>query len=120
QKRHDHLPYDVATSFPASRALAGGEVFATTTAEIMEHELDGTTGWRPNDFFLWGPGLWADNNSNRQLGILQALRESMRVFKDHLTKVSSDEFDPNLVQADTAFRNDAYKLLLPSAESKYR
>ena len=44
----------------------------------------------------------------------------MRVFKDHLTKVSSNEYDANLVAADTAFRNDAEKLWLPSAESKFR
>jgi hypothetical protein len=86
----------------------------------MERELNGLTGWRPNDFVLWGPHLWADNNSNRQLGILQAIRESVRVFKDHLTKVSSDQFDPNLVAADLAFRNDAEKLWLPSSEGKFR
>jgi hypothetical protein len=88
-------------------------------AEIVEHELAGGTGWRPNDFVLWGPTLWADNNANRQLGIIQAVRESVRVFKDHLTKVSSDEFDENLVAADTAFRNDARKFWLPSAEGKF-
>ena len=38
----------------------------------------------------------------------------------HLTKVSSDQYDPNLLAADTAFRNDPKRLWLPSAESKYR
>jgi hypothetical protein len=42
------------------------------------------------------------------------------VLKDHLTKVSSDEFDPNLVEADTMFRNDAHRLWFPSAESRFR
>jgi hypothetical protein len=120
QKRHDRLAWNVTAQFPKDRPIVGGEVFATTVIAIMEHELDGTTGWRPNDFVLWGPHLWADNNSNRQLGIIQALRESVRVFKDHLTKVSSNEFDPNLVAADTAFRNDAEKFWLPSAEGKFR
>jgi hypothetical protein len=69
---------------------------------------------------LWGPGLWADNNANRQLGIITAVRESTRVFKDHLTKVSATEYDPNLVAADNAFRNDMTRLWLPSAESKLR
>ena len=120
QKRHDRLAWDVTAQFPPNQPIVGGEVFATTVIAIMEHELDGITGWRPNDFVLWGPHLWADNNSNRQLGIIQALRESVRVFKDHLTKVSSNEFDPNLVATDTAFRNDAEKLWLPSAEGKFR
>jgi len=47
------------------------------------------------------------------------VRESLRVFKDHLTKVSSDQYDPNLVVADTDFRNDPFKFWFPSAESKY-
>lgn len=119
QKRHNILPFDVATQFPDNQTIVGGEVFATTVAELVDHELRGGSGWRPNDFVLWGPTLWADNNANRQLGIILAVRESMRVFKDHLTKVSSDQYDDNLVAADTAFRNDAFKLWLPSAESKY-
>jgi hypothetical protein len=120
QKRHNVLAFDVQATFPPNQPVVPGEVYASTMIAIMEHELDGVTGWRPNDFFLWGPKLWADNNANRQLGIIQAVRESMRVFKDHLTKVSSDDFDRNLVAADTAFRNDAEKLWLPSAEGKFR
>lgn len=119
QKRHNRLPLDVAKHYPVNTPIVSGEVFAATVKAIMEHELSSGTGWRPNDFFLWGPGWWADNNANRQLGIIQAVRESMRVFKDHLTKVSATEFDPNLVIADTAFRNDAEKFWLPSAESKF-
>lgn len=120
QKRHDVLPFDVTRAFPADKPLVAGEAFASTAAALMEHELSSLTGWRPNDFVLWGPRLWADNNANRQRGIILALRESVRVLKDHLTKVSSNEYDPNLVAADTAFRNDAEKFWLPSAESKFR
>jgi hypothetical protein len=120
QKRHDVIPLSIEARFPANQPIVGGEVFATTVIAIMEHELNSTTGWRPNDFVLWGPHLWADNNANRQLAIIQALRESVRVFKDHLTKVSSNEFDQNLVEADTDFRNDAERLWLPSAEGKFR
>jgi hypothetical protein len=119
QKRHDRLVTDVDVRFPESQPLVGGEVFATTLADIVEHELSGGTGWRPNDFPLWGPSVAADNNANRQLGIIKAVRETTRVMKDHLTKVSSDEYDPNLIQADRLFRNDEYKMFFPSAESRY-
>lgn len=119
QKRHDELPIAVLAEYPPERPIVNGEVYASTVIAIMEHELGGGIGWRPNDFVLWGPGLWADNNSNRQLGIIQTVRESVRVLKDHLTKVSSTEFDPNLARADTAFRNDALRFWLPSAESKF-
>jgi hypothetical protein len=120
QKGHDVLPFSVAQAYPPDKKTVPGEVFATTLAALVDHELGGLTGWRPNDFVLWGPGLWADNNANRQLGIITAVRESTRVFKDHLTKVSATEYDPNLVAADNAFRNDMTRLWLPSAESKLR
>src|SRR5580658_1489335 len=119
QKRHDRLDFDIDAKFPPTQPFKPGEIFAGTLAEIMDHELHSTFGWRPNDFFLWGPKVLADNNANRQLGIIMAVRETTRVFKDHLTKVSSNEYDPNLVIADTDFRNDAQKWILPSAEGKY-
>jgi hypothetical protein len=120
QKSHDRLNYSVNQAFPPDKPFVAGEIYATTLAAIMENELDRGFGWRPNDFFLWGMHVMADNNANRQFGIIMAVRETTRVFKDHLTKVSSNEYDPNLVIADTDFRNDAQKWMLPSAESKYR
>ncbi|HZR82070.1 MAG TPA: DUF2333 family protein [Candidatus Binatia bacterium] len=122
QRSHDRLPRDAMIPGAEGKppeAIPPGAAYATAAAEIIEHELQATTGWRPNDIFLWGPGLWADNNSNRQLGILQALRETIRVFKDHLTKVSSDVYDQNLVAADNDLRNDPRKWAFPSAESRY-
>jgi len=119
QKRHDVLATTPATT-AGDEKRPPGEIYAGTIAAIMEHELEDGSGWRPNDFFLWGPTLWADNNANRQLGIIRGVRESLRVLKDHLTKVSATEFDENLVKADGAFRNDEEKFMLPSAESKFR
>ena len=120
QEAHDRLDFDIEQAFPTDKPFIPGGIYATTLAEIMNHELHGGFGWRPNDFVLWGPRVMADNNANRQLGIIMAVRETMRVFKDHLTKISSNEYDPNLVIADTDFRNDAQKWILPSAASKYK
>ncbi len=114
-KRHALLDFD-----PEIPDAQPGQRMAAAVIAVMDHELDSVTGWRPNDFFLWGPKLFADNNANRQLGIIVAIRETTRVFKDHLTKVSSDQYDANLVQADTMFRNDAEKFWFPSAESRFR
>ncbi len=119
QIRHNRLGYDIDAHFPLSQPTKPGEIFASTLAAIMDHELHSTFGWRPNDFFLWGPKVLADNNSDRQLGIIMAVRETTRVFKDHLTKVSSNEYDQNLVVADTDFRNDAERWILPTPEAKY-
>jgi len=120
QRRHDVLPFDIAVTYPPERETVLGEVFATTLAELVRHELDSTTGWRPNDLLIWSPALWADNNSNRQLGIIQAVRESTRVLRDHLTKVSGTEYDVNLVDADTKLRNDERKFWFPAAETRFR
>jgi len=119
QKHHDRLDYNIDQLFPPDKPPPPGEIYASTLAAIMDHELHTGFGWRPNDFFLWGPKVAADNNSDRQLGIIQAVRETTRIFKDHLTKVSSNQYDPNLVIADTDFRNDAEKWILPSPEGKY-
>lgn len=119
-RAESRLPADASAMFPPDAPVKPGEVFAGTVVEIMSHELDSATGWRPNDFVLWGPRFGPDNKANRQRGIILAVRESVRVFKDHLTKVSSTEFDPALVRADTAFRNDAERLWFPSAESRFR
>jgi len=118
-KHHDILPYDINQAFPPDKPTVPGEIYASTLAAIMDHELHTGFGWRPNDLFFWGPKVGADNNSDRQLGIIQAVRETTRIFKDHLTKVSSNQYDPNLVIADTDFRNDALKWILPSPEAKY-
>ncbi len=119
QKSHNKLPFDIEERFPPGQPVSDGEIFAATTAVIIDHELGGYSGWRPNDLVIWGPGLLADNNSNRQLGIIQALRESVRVFRDHLTKVSATEYDENLVEADTLLRNDERKFWFPSAEGRF-
>ena len=117
QKHHNQI---TIPPLPADQAYAPGAAFGNAAARLIEHELSGATGWRPNDLFLWGPRVAADNNANRQLGVLQALRETLRLFKDELTKVSTDVYDKNLVEADNLLRNDPYKWMFPSAESRYR
>jgi hypothetical protein len=120
QIRHNHLNYDLNREFPRDKPFVSGEIYASTLAAIMDHELHTGFGWRPNDFYLWGPHVMADNNANRQIGIIIAVRETMRVFKDHLTKISSNEYDSNLLNADTEFRNDEKRWMLPAAEKKYQ
>jgi hypothetical protein len=119
QIRHDKLPYEINAEYPPGKPFKPGAIFASTLAAIVDHELHSGFGWRPNDLFFWGPRLMADNNANRQIGIIMAVRETTRVFKDNLTKVSSNQYDPNLVIADTDFRNDATRWALPSPERKY-
>ena len=64
--------------------------------------------------------LGADNNANRQIGIIQVVRESVRVLRDNLTKVSANEYDENIKKAEQWFRNDEKKFWFPSAEGRFR
>jgi len=121
QKSHNQLPFDVEETFPPDKPFVNGEIFASTVIALVDHELSGGSGWRPNDFPLWRHTfLGPDNNANRQIGIILAVRESVRVLRDHLTKVSSSEYDENLRKADTLFRNDEKKFWFPSAEGRFR
>jgi len=119
QGAHNRLPPEVDVHYPPGQLFAPGEVFAFTLTVIMGHELEDGFGWRPNDFFLWGLTLWADDNANRQLGILRAVRESMQVLKDQLTKGDGEDYDPDLLEADALFRADAKQLWFPSAENQF-
>ena len=118
QIRHDRLPLDLDAMVPVGETPPPGTLLATTLATIMRHELAGI-GWRPNDFILWGPRVLADNNANRQLGILQAVRRTTQVMKEHLTKISSDSYDDNLEKADNAFRYDERRFFYPTSEGRY-
>ena len=64
QIRHDRLDYQVDRAFPPEKPFISGEIYATTLAELMDHELHSGFGWRPNDFFLWGPHV----TGRQQLG----------------------------------------------------
>ncbi len=119
QRRHDVLPLDLARSFPAGEPVPQGAALATTLAAIVTHELHDGFGWRPNDLVLWGPALWADNNANRQLGVLDAVRVTLAVMTDDLTKAASDPVDGNLDHADTFLKTDPRRLWSPSAEGSY-
>jgi len=55
QIHHNHLNFDIAAEFPPDKPFVPGEIYAATLAAIMDHELHTGFGWRPNDFYLWGP-----------------------------------------------------------------
>jgi len=119
QLGHNRLEYNVDLAFPIDKEVPKGEPLATTLVELMEHELNGWTGWRPNDLFPLNPEWTADNNYNRQLGILKAVRVTTQGFQQHLTKFRGGEQDRNLLAADNAFRIDPRSWMFPSAETSY-
>ena len=40
QIRHDRLNYSIDAAFPPDKSFVPGEIYATTLAAIVDHELD--------------------------------------------------------------------------------
>lgn len=97
-----------------------GSSFVATTTSLMEHALNGSGGWLPNDIAL-SPTWWLDNKQNFQLGVLEVVRYNTRVLRDALSRQrTTDTIDADCDKAFTSFSNDPYKWIFPSAEGKYR
>ncbi|MDH4121776.1 MAG: DUF2333 family protein [Deltaproteobacteria bacterium] len=116
----------VYQSQPAQPAISfdpkapAGNAMLTTTAALMETQLDGQGGWLPNDSLL-SPGRFLDNLPHHQRGVLQVIRHTTRVLRDHLTRQrTSDAVLPEADQAYTAFANDPESWVFPEVESRYR
>lgn len=106
-------------SVSAAQDTARGTLFADTCRKLMEHELSGPGGWMPNDIFP-SPTVLLDNRPNFQLGVLETVRYSSRVLRDNLSRQrTSDKIDADCDKAFTAFSNDPYRWIMPSAEGKY-
>lgn len=100
---------------PAKQPIVGLTSTRTLIA-ITEKMVD---PWLPNDLF-W-PTILLDNPQNFQLGLLEAVRYTSRVYRDKVTRLrTTDKIDPDIEQAFIYFSNDPYKWVLPSAESRYK
>jgi len=106
------LSFDVEAEFPPTGSSSGARSSLPPWPPWSSRSSRGD-GLEAQRLHRVEPEALADNNANRQLGIIQAARESARVFRDHLTKVSATEYDANLVDADTKLRNDEYKFCFP-------
>ncbi|MEW6263635.1 MAG: DUF2333 family protein [Thermodesulfobacteriota bacterium] len=93
-----------------------GVLFTETLIKITEEM---TSNWLPNDK-VW-PTICLDNPQNFQLGQLEAVRYTVRVMRDKLSRLrTTDKIDPDTEAAFVFFSNDPFKWVLPSAESKFK
>ena len=93
-----------------------GLLFTDTLITLSEEMAD---RWLVNDKIY--PTVFLDNPQNFQLGELEAVRYSVRVLRDKLTRLrTTDKIDPDAEAAFVFFSNDPFKWILPSSESKYR
>jgi hypothetical protein len=95
--------------------------FATTSTMIylMETLLDKRGGYVSNDLFP--PGLWLDNITNWEYGVLVQVRDLARVFRKELSRSQSQSVeDKDLTIAEPQFHFDNSSWALPASESEYR
>jgi hypothetical protein len=94
----------------------------TTTATLIylgETLLDKPGGYISNDIFP--PGLWLDNITNWEYGVLVQVRDLARVFRKELSRSQSQSVeDHDLTIAEPQFHFDNSSWALPASESEYR
>lgn len=93
-----------------------------TTSEtlifLMDTLLEKNGGYISND--ILPPGVWLDNMSNWEYGVLVQVRDLARVFRKELSRSQSQSVeDKDLTIAEPQFHFDNSSWALPASESEY-
>jgi len=116
--------FDVAPVAAAKASAEGQEVVvgSTTTATLIilaETILEKPGGYIRNDIFP--PGVWLDNISSWEFGVLVQVRDLARALRKDLSRVQSQSTeDPDLAIAEPQFNFDSRSWAIPSTEREYR
>jgi hypothetical protein len=117
-------PFDVTERAKLIVSGHGGEVVtgSVTTAALIgaaETMLDKPGGFLRNDVFP--PGLWLDNMSNWEYGVLIQVRDLSRAMREAYSRsqYQSTE-DPDLAKAEPSFNFKADSWAIPASERQYR
>jgi hypothetical protein len=117
-------PFDVQEQAALYAARDGGTVVtgSVTTATqmaIVATLLEKPGGFLKNDMFP--PGLWLDNMSWWEFGVLIQVRDMARALREvHSRSQSQSTEDPDLANAEPRFNFNADSWILPASESEYR
>lgn len=96
-----------------------GFTTSQTMIMLMETLLEKKGGYVSNDIFP--PGLWLDNITNWEYGVLVQVRDLARVFRKELSRSQSQSVeDRDLTIAEPQFHFDNNSWALPATESEYR
>ncbi len=103
----------------AERKAVTGYATTYTMIYLMETLLDKSGGYISNDVFP--PGLWLDNITNWEFGVLVQVRDLARVFRKELSRSQSQSVeDTDLTLAEPQFHFDNSSWALPASESEYK
>ncbi|TCK03125.1 DUF2333 family protein [Marinobacterium mangrovicola] len=116
--------FDGAAVAQAEAEAAGESVvvgYQTTSVLIHEMEtlLNKPGGYITNDRFP--PGLWLDNISHWEYGVLIQARDMARAMRKTFSRSQSQSTeDPSLVKAEPLLQSDSNFWILPSSEGQYK
>lgn len=70
---------------------------------------------------MFPPGLWLDNISNWEFGVLVQVRDLARAMRKDISRSQSQSSeDPDLVAAEPQFNFDSQSWVLPATETEYK
>lgn len=100
-------------------APAVGSATTVTLISLSEALLDKPGGYISNDIFP--PGLWLDNITRWEYGVLVQVRDLARVFRKDLSRSQSQSNeDSDLTRAEPQFHFDNNSWAIPATETEYR
>ncbi len=100
-------------------SLATGVATTSTLITLMETLLDKSGGYISNDIFP--PGIWLDNITHWEYGVLVQVRDLARVFRKDISRSQSQSTeDADLIIAEPQFHFDNSSWAIPASESEYR
>lgn len=96
-----------------------GYATTDTLIRVAETLLDKPGGYLSND--RMPPSVFLDNMPNWEFGVLQQVRDLVRVMRnDYSRSQSQSKEDPDLADAEPNFFFDNNSWILPPSESRYR
>jgi len=116
--------FDVASSarnkaIEQQREVVVGSHTTSTLIDLIQGLLDKPGGYISNDRFP--PGIWLDNISNWEFGVLVQARDLSRAMRKTFSRSQSQSTEqPDLAQAEPRLHFDNDSWVLPSTESEYR
>jgi len=100
------------------RERVTGFTTAATLLFLTQTLLDKSGGYITNDIFP--PGIWLDNITSWEYGVLVQVRDLSRSFRKDLSRSQSQSSeDPDLIIAEPQFHFDNDSWALPATESEY-
>jgi len=99
--------------------LTPGFTSVHTLHHLMDTLLHKPGGYISND--VAPPGVWLDNISNWEFGVLVQVRDMARALRKDFSRSQSQSVEyPALTVAEPQFHFDSNSWLLPSSESQYK